>query len=460
MKPTYFLAVDIGASSGRHILGHLENGRMILEEIYRFPNGMVKKDGRLVWEIDQIVEHVKTGMRLCKEQDKTPSFMGIDTWGVDFVLLDKDGNRLDDAVGYRDRRTEGMDEVVRRDIPDEELYARTGIQKQIFNTVYQLTALRESSPELLEKAESFLMIPDYLAYRLTGKKSNEYTNATTGQLVNAETYDWDRALLERLGIPTKIFSPLSMPGTVLDTLSAEVEAEVGYSLSVMLPATHDTGSAVLAVPTNSDDVIYISSGTWSLMGVERMQADTSTRSGRHNFTNEGGYDHRFRYLKNIMGLWMIQSIKKELKDYSFPEIAALAAKGTPKTIDVNDLRFLAPESMLAAVREVAGDPDLSVEDVLASVYHGLADCYAKTVEEIEEITGKTYSAIHIIGGGCRDDFLSHLTREKSGKPVFAGPVEATAIGNITAQMLGQKIFASIPEARETIAASFDVAEKF
>lgn len=459
METVYYLAVDIGASSGRHILGHVEDGKLVLEEVYRFPNGMQKKDGRLVWDIDGLVSSVKAGMKVCADLGKVPSFMGIDTWGVDYVLVDGEGNRLDDAVGYRDARTEGMDAVVRTRIPEEELYARTGIQKQLYNTIYQLTAVKESTPELLDRAEQILMIPDYLAAALTGAYANEYTEATTSQLVNAETGEWDYELIERLGLPKRIFRPVSHAGSVLGRLTPEVAAEVGYDLTVMLPATHDTGSAVLAVPTNSDDAIYISSGTWSLMGIERMTPDTSKAAQKHNFTNEGGYAKRYRYLKNIMGLWIIQSIKKELGTYSFPELSELAKAGTPTPIDVDDARLLAPESMQAAVAAVAGKDAMKLEDLLASVYHGLADCYAKTAREIEEMTGKKYPVIHIIGGGCRDDYLSHLTAVKSGKRVFAGPVEATAIGNILAQMLGQGVFASVAEARECVARSFDVTEK-
>ncbi|MBQ2734501.1 MAG: rhamnulokinase [Clostridia bacterium] len=459
MNPTYYLAVDIGASSGRHILGYIENGKLVLEEIYRFPNGMQRKDGRLVWDVDGLFQEIKNGLKVCAAAGKIPSYMGIDTWGVDFVLLDANGERLDDAVGYRDARTAGMDLVVSKTLSEEDLYARTGIQKQAFNTIYQLAAIREKTPELLGKAETLLMIPNYLNARLTGICVNEYTEATTSNLISAQTGDWDYELLDMLRIPQKLFSPVRHAGEVLGELLPEIAAEVGFSLTVMLPATHDTGSAVLAMPTNSDDAIYISSGTWSLIGVERMEPDTSAHSQKHNFTNEGGYAKRYRYLKNIVGLWMIQSIKKELGTYSFPELSAMAQKGIPTAIDVNDSRFLAPDSMIDAVRTVANKPEMSIEDVLASVYHGLASCYAQVVREIEEITGKTYPAIHIIGGGCRDDYLSSLTAQKSQKRVFAGPVEATAIGNILAQMLGCGVFSSVAEARDTVARSFDVTEK-
>lgn len=303
----YYLAIDIGASSGRHIIGSVENGKLVIEEMYRFPNGMKKNEkGTLVWDTDSLFSHIKAGIAACVKAGKSPEYIGIDTWGVDFVLLDKDGKRIGDAVGYRDKRTEGMDVELYKTIPEDELYARTGIQKAIFNTVYQLQALKLQNPEQLERAETLLMIPDYLGYLLTGVACSEYTNATTGQLVKAGESNWDYELIERIGIPTKIFKDIKMPGHIVGVLSSEVEAETGCKgAKVILPATHDTGSAVVAVPTNEEDVIYISSGTWSLIGVERLVPDTSKESMAHNFTNEGGFDLRYRYLKNITGLWMV-----------------------------------------------------------------------------------------------------------------------------------------------------------
>ena len=311
---TYYAAVDMGASSGRLILGHMENGKMELEEIHRFENGMVKKDGELCWEFDRIFKEIVIALKKCKEIGKVPVSMGVDTCGVDFVLLDKDDKVLGNTVGYRDHRTEGMDEEVYKYIPLDELYARTGIQKAIFNTVYQLMAVKTKHPEYLEKAETLLHVPDYFHFLLTGQKTCEYTEATTGQLVNAETKDWDYEIIDRLGYPRRIFQKLIMPGTVVGHLTEELQKEVGFDLEVVAPATHDTGSAVLAVPANDDDFIYISSGTWSLMGIERKTPDCSPKSCELNFTNEGGYDGRFRYLKNIMGLWMIQSVRHEVND--------------------------------------------------------------------------------------------------------------------------------------------------
>lgn len=301
MNP-YYLAVDIGASSGRHILAHLEDGKMVLEEIHRFPNGMVQKDGENVWDVDELFAQIKLGMKKCAEAGKIPVSIGIDTWGVDFVLLDAEGKRIGNAVAYRDGRTKGMDEEVYKKIPEDELYARTGIQKAIFNTIYQLMALKVKKPEQLEKAETMLMMPDYFHYLLSGVAATEYTNATTGQLVSPVTKDWDMELIEKLGYPKKIFQKLVTPGTVLGELTEEIQKEVGFNCKVVAPATHDTGSAVIAVPTESDNTLYISSGTWSLMGTELMEANCSRESKLHNLTNEGGYDYRFRFLKNIMGL--------------------------------------------------------------------------------------------------------------------------------------------------------------
>ncbi|MBR6395407.1 MAG: rhamnulokinase, partial [Lachnospiraceae bacterium] len=303
----YYLAVDIGASSGRHILGCVENGKIKYEEVYRFENGPVKRNGHMCWEMDRLFNEIVNGMKACKGLGKIPVSMGIDTWGVDFVLLDKEDNIIGDTVCYRDERTAGIDSEVYKIIPEDKLYARTGIQKQIFNTIYQLMAIKEKEPENLAKAESFLMVPDYFNFLLTGVKKQEYTNATTGQLVDTNTKQWDRQLIKRLGLPAGIFKELSMPGTFVGRLLPEIQKRVGYDLDVILPGTHDTASAVLAVPMEKGDSVYISSGTWSLMGIERSEADCSERARECNFTNEGGYEGRFRFLKNIMGLWMIQS---------------------------------------------------------------------------------------------------------------------------------------------------------
>lgn len=459
----YYLAIDIGASSGRHILASMQDGKMQLEEVYRFANGMQNKNGTLCWNVEQLFEEIKNGLKKCKEYNKIPYTMAIDTWAVDYVLLDKENKILGETVGYRDHRTEGMDEKVYEKVSLENLYNRTGIQKQIFNTIYQLMAVKEQKPELLEEADSMLMIPDYFHFLLTGVKKMEYTNVTTTQLVSPITKDWDFELIEMLGFPKKIFKEISMPGTVVGNFTKEIQEEIGFDCTVVLPATHDTGSAVLAVPTNDDRAIYISSGTWSLMGIERKDADCSLESMRANFTNEGGYDYRFRFLKNIMGLWMIQSVKKEFtEDLSFAEICAKASRETITSIvDCNDDCFLAPESMIGAVQEFCRNTNQQVPETIgeiaAVIYNSLAKCYGDTIKEIEQITGNTYDTIYVVGGGANAGYLNELTAKYTEKRVSAGPTEATAIGNIIVQMLYDGIFENLSEARTCIGQSFDIS---
>lgn len=462
----YYLAIDIGASSGRHILAHMEDGKLVLEEVHRFPNGMSDKDGELCWDFEALFREIKAGLKKCKEIGKIPASVGIDTWGVDFVLLDENDRVLGNTVGYRDDRTNGMDDEVYKLIPEEELYARTGIQKAIFNTIYQLMAVKQKHPEYLAKAKTYLMVPDYFHYLLCGVKSNEYTEATTSQLIDPNTKQWDLELIERLGIPTQMFQPVQVPGTVLGNLTKEVQEEVGFNCKVVLPATHDTGSAVLAVPSNNPDTVYISSGTWSLMGVERKAADCSPASRAHNFTNEGGYQYRFRYLKNIMGLWMIQSVKKELKeekglDLSFGELCEEASKQKiTSLVDCNDDRFLAPKNMTKEVQAACAESGQTVPEtpgeIASVIYNSLAKCYGATIEEIQEMTGKTYDSISVVGGGANAEYLNELTARYTGRTVFAGPTEATAIGNLMVQMMTAGELAGLEAARDCVFESFAV----
>lgn len=462
MGKNYYLAVDIGASSGRHMLSHMENGKMILEEIYRFPNGMVEKNGHKVWDVDKLFEEILTGMKKCALAGKIPYSMGIDTWAVDFVLLDENDRRIGDAVAYRDRRTEGMDRRVYGIISEEDLYLRTGIQKQIFNTIYQLMAVKEQQPGQLERAKSMLMIPDYFHFLLTGQKVQEYTNATTTQLAEPVKKDWDMELIGKLGYPKEIFQKIQKPGYEVGGLSDEIKKEVGFDCKVVLPPTHDTASAVAAVPTQEEHAIYISSGTWSLMGTELKEADCSKSGMLHNMTNEGGYDYRFRYLKNIMGLWMIQSVKKEsAPDLGFGEICALASKeAITSYVDVNDARFLAPENMTEEVKKACEESGQQIPQTIgelaAVIYHSLAECYAKTVEEIEALTGITYPKIQIVGGGANAQYLNELTAKYTGKDVCAGPTEATAVGNLAAQMIAAGELRDLKAARACIAESFEM----
>ena len=461
----YYAAVDMGASSGRLILGHLEdNGRkMVLEEVHRFENGMVKKDGELCWEFDRIFGEILTGLKKCKEMGKIPVSIGVDTWGVDFVLLDENDQVIGNTVGYRDHRTDNIDEEVYKIISQDDLYARTGIQKAIFNTIYQLMAVKKQHPDYLEKAQTILLVPDYMHYLLSGKKTNEYTEATTGQLVNPVTRDWDYELIDMLGYPRRIFQKLIMPGSSIGHFSDRIKEEVGFDCEVVAPCTHDTGSAVLAVPANDDDFIYISSGTWSLMGLERKEPDCSKESCKLNLTNEGGYGGTIRYLKNIMGLWMIQSVRHEFHDeYSFGQICDMAeeCKDFPSRVDANDECFLSPESMTREVqdycRRTGQKVPESIGELATVIYASLAECYARTAKELEGAAGRTFSRIHIVGGGANAGYLNELTARATGKELHCGPTEATAIGNITAQMLKAGDFSSVEQARNVIHESFDI----
>ena len=458
----YYLAVDIGASSGRHILSHLENGKIILEEIYRFSNGMVEVDGEKVWDSQKLFEDILTGMKKCYELGKIPVSMGIDTWAVDFALLDKEDHLIGKTVGYRDGRTKGMDQEVYKVISQDTLYERTGIQKQIFNTIYQLMAVKMKKPQELADAKTMLLIPDYFNFLLTGRKVTEYTNASTTQLLHPKTKEWDFELIDMLGFPRDIFTEIKLPGTIVGELTEEIQKKVGFCCKVVLPATHDTGSAVVAVPSNEEDVLYISSGTWSLMGTELKEAICTKESMEKNLTNEGGYDYRFRYLKNIMGMWMINSAKKEIADdMSYADICAMASKTTIASIvPANDDRFLAPKNMTeevkAACRESGQQVPEGIAEVAAVIYHSLAKCYADTMNEIEEITGKKYDCIHIVGGGSNAVYLNELTAKACGKTVYTGPTEATAVGNVAAQMIAAGELADLKSARECIFHSFKI----
>lgn len=458
----YYLGIDIGASSGRHMLSYMKNGKMIVEEIYRFSNGLAEVNGEKVWDVEYLFSEIVQGMKRCKTLGKIPCSVGVDTWAVDFVLLDMNGRRIGNAVGYRDKRTQGMDEKVYQKISEVDLYRRTGIQKQIFNTIYQLMALKCREPEVLVQADKMLLMPDYFHYLLTGKAVTEYTNATTTQLVSPVTKDWDMDLILKLGYSSAIFTEIVKPGTRLGSIKPEIAAEIGYTCDVVLPATHDTGSAVAAVPAKGDDVLYISSGTWSLMGTEIMEADCSEKSRICNLTNEGGYDYRFRYLKNIMGLWMIQSVKKELAPRaSFGEICRKASKSSiVSIIDCNDDRYLAPVSMVeeiqAECKETGQQVPEGIAEIAAVIYNSLAKCYEQTRTEIEDMTGKKFDAVYIVGGGANAGYLNQLVARETGVRVYAGPIEATAIGNIAIQMLAGGEFSDLAEVRSCIAQSFDV----
>lgn len=476
----YYLAIDIGASSGRHILGHVENGKMVLEEMYRFDNLQVRKNGHDCWDMDNLWNGIMGGLKACGAAGKIPVTIGIDTWGVDYVLLDENDQVLGDAVAYRDSRNEGMDLEVSKFITPEALYARTGIQKQPFNTIYQLTAQKLEHPEQVVNAKRMLMVPEYLNFLLTGVKKSEYTIASTGSLLDAHKKDWDRELIEMLGLPQDIFGELHMPGTVVGELLPQIQEEVGYNANVILVAAHDTGSAFLAVPAKDDNAVYLSSGTWSLLGVENEKAITTEASRQANFTNEGGAWYRYRYLSNIMGLWMIQSVRRELngvsyvagkdnrvatgKKWSFPNLIAEAEKeeGFNAVVDVNAPCFLAPESMIQAIKDecarTAQPVPETVGQIMQCVYTSLSQCYRDAIHALEGLTGKHYTSINIVGGGCQDGYLNRRTAQATGLTVYAGPVEGTAIGNLLVQMIEAKEFENLQAARNSIRSSFEIKE--
>lgn len=459
----YYLAIDIGASSGRHILGYMDEGKMKIEEVHRFDNGMMDVNGSKCWDTDKLFNEIKLGMKKCKDMGKVPVSVSVDTWGVDFVFIGKDGKRLGNAVGYRDSRTKDMDKEVYKYISEASLYERTGIQKQLYNTIYQLMALKINQPDFFNDAENLLFTPDYYHYLLSGVKAAEYTIATTGQLVNPMTKDWDYELIDCLGYPRNIFPKMFKPGTILGNLLPEVQEEVGFDCNVIMPASHDTASAVMSVPAMGIDSVYISSGTWSLMGVELEKAICTPDSMKANFTNEGGYDYRYRFLKNIMGLWMIQSVRGELdKKYSYAELCELAEeeKDFLSRVNVDDDIFFAPDSMIEAIKEYCKNSNQPIPETVgqlsAVVYQSLADAYGAAIKEIEDITGKKYEAINIIGGGSNADYLNKLTAKRTGMTVYAGPTEATAIGNLVAQMICDGTFENLSQARKNIFDSFDV----
>lgn len=463
-KDEYFLAIDIGASSGRHILGSYKNNRIQIEEIHRFKNEILKINNSLCWNFEYIFNEIINGLKKCKYLDKIPISLAIDTWGIDFVLLDKDNNILGNNISYRDHRTYNIPEEVYKLISKEELYKRTGIQNLVFNTIYQLYAIKKNTPELLENAEYFLMAPDYFNFLLTGKKFNEYTNASTTQLLNIETSIWDYDILKLLNIPKNIFQNIIQPTNSIGYLKENIKEKIGFDLEVIAAPSHDTASAVLSVPSvDEDDFLYLSSGTWSLLGTESYKYNSSLKSLELNFTNEGGYNHKYRYLKNIMGLWIIQNIKKELNNkYSFKDLCDMASKINNKSIiiDVNDKSFLSPDSMIKTIKDYCkiklNYNIKNIDELINIVYNSLVKSYIYTIKNIEKLLNKKMKSLYIIGGGSKDYYLNSLIAKEVEMKVFSGPTEATAIGNIISQMLNKRIFLSVKEARKCIFESFDI----
>lgn len=431
----YYLAIDIGASSGRHIVGYMKDGALVTEELYRFPNGMDTLDGHLVWNTDRLFLEVKRGIAAAFAKFPSIASLSIDTWGVDYVLMRGD-KEVTPTYAYRDSRTDEPIEEVHKIIPFDELYSKTGTQFNKFNTIYQLYA--DKLANRFDGVTDFLMIPEYLMYKLTGNKKKEFTDATTTGLVNAETLEFDREIWHRLGLPENLISPLCQPCELVGRLKDDIASEVGGQLEVILCPTHDTASAVEAIDMETDSP-YISSGTWSLLGVKTARPLTDAKSREACYSNEGGVGYN-RYQKNITGMWIIQCLRAELcPDTSYADIADMARSSDySETFDVNDGMFMAPESMSRAI-----DSYLSMRgkntpkndaDYFNSAYLSIGKSYREALLDLERNTGKTYSEIYIVGGGAKNQYLNEITELETCKRVVALPIEATAIGNLKTQI--------------------------
>ena len=429
----YYLAIDIGASSGRHIIGWQENGEINTDEVYRFPNGAEERDGHLVWDIDGLFKSVVEGIRHAFEKYPKIESLSIDTWGVDYVLLNGD-EEIYPCYAYRDSRTNARISEVHARVSFEKLYARTGIQFQPFNTIYQLYDDRKRGR--LDHATDFLMIPEYLSYKLTGVKRKEYTNATTTGMLNTQTCEYDREIISALGLPERLFGEISKPKESLGVLTAEIADKVGGSTEVVLCASHDTASAVEGISIG-DYLPYISSGTWSLLGVKLPKALTDDASRKANYTNEGGVGY-IRYQKNIMGMWVINCLHKELcPEKHILDIVKQAEKSSfDRTVDVNASEFFAPKSMKDAFGNVllGGAMPKCSSDYFACAIRSLAISYKQAIEELERNTDEKYTELYIVGGGAKNSYLNRLTEAECKLKVTSLPIEATAIGNLKIQM--------------------------
>ncbi len=425
------MAIDIGASSGRHIVGWLDNGAIQTEEVYRFYNGVDQVGDHLTWDVARLEKSVIEGIKIAFTKYPKIQSLSIDTWGVDYVLMNGETPILP-VYAYRDARTENVIDKVHAIVPFEQLYAKTGIQFQTFNTIYQL--YDDKIHGRLDNATDFLMIPQYLTWVLTGVKTHEYTECTTGALVNAQTGKYDMEIVQKLGLPEHLFGEISQPGSVVGNLKRDVASYVGGQTQVVLCASHDTGSAVEGIPMENDQ-LFLSSGTWSLLGARLESPITTEESMQANYANEGGVGY-IRYLKNIMGMWVVNNLKKELcPDLDFPTLIEQARNSTfDGVVDVNEQKFLAPQSMVQAFDSCFDtNKPQTVGDYFKCAFVSLAHCYNKAIKGISKITGKTYSKLYIVGGGAKNGYLNQLTEQICNIQVVALPIEATAIGNLMVQ---------------------------
>ncbi len=456
-----YLAIDLGAESGRTILGSIENGKLALTETHRFPNHPVQLPDGLHWDILRLWTDIQAGIAASAALAPLAS-LALDTWGVDFALLDKNGALLGNPHHYRDTRTDGMLEEAFRRVPREQIFAQTGIQFMQINTLYQLLAMRIQKSPLLDAAQTFLTIPDLFNYWLSGKICCEFTNATTTQCFDPVRRAWALPLLEKLELPTRILPPVCEPGTALGSLRPEIAAKTGAGLiPVIAPACHDTGSAVVAVPADGKDFAWLSSGTWSIMGIEADAPCVDERALAYNFTNEGGVFGTWRLSKNIMGLWLVQECKREW-GLSYDEITQLAAAATPflAVVDPDAEIFLHPGDMPAKIQKFCAESGQSVPqtrgEIIRVALESLALKYRLVLERLETLTGKRLAPLHIIGGGIKNRLLNQLTADCLDRPIITGPVEATAIGNILMQAITIGHLSNLQEARALVRHSFEV----
>ncbi len=467
-RPNNLLAIDLGAESGRAILGTLHDDKLALAEIHRFPNIPVRLSDGLHWNILQLWSEIKNAITIAARQCNEQAFsIGIDTWGVDFGLLDRRGALIGNPYHYRDNRTDGMMEQAFRRMPREKIFELTGIQFMQLNTLYQLLAMVAHKSPALDIAETFLTIPDLLNYWLTGEIGCEFSNATTTQCYDPRQCDWSTPLLDAMDIPRRIFPKIILPGTTLGELLPHVADEVGAQAMVIAPACHDTGSAVAAVPARDQNFAWISSGTWSIMGAELREPVITPASLKNNFTNEGGVGGTFRFSKNIAGLWLVQECRcqwaHEGEEISYEELTRMAAqaKSFGAVIDVDDADFLKPGDMPARIRaycERTGQASpQSKGDIVRCVLEGLALKYRTVLERLEEMIGHKLEPIHIVGGGTQNRLLNQFTADATNRRVVTGPVEATAIGNLMVQAIALGHIGSLADARAVVAQSFETS---
>jgi rhamnulokinase len=465
--PTKILAFDLGAESGRALIGSFDGARVGLDVVHRFPNGGVQTLGRLHWDVLRLYGEMVAGLRRAHAEHGPLASLGVDTWGVDFALVGRDGAILGNPRHYRDPHTESIMDAAFARVPREEIFRQTGIQFMRFNSLFQLLAMQRDRSPALEMAESLLFIPDLLHYWFTGVKANEYTDASTSQLIQPGSRTWALDLVRSFGLPERILGPLVQPGTTLGPLHSSVVADAGVpAMPVIVPATHDTASAVAAVPSRGESWAYISSGTWSLMGAETRAPLTDERALAVNFTNEGGIDGTIRLLKNVMGLWLVQECRRAWEKagstYSYEELMRLAeaAPAFVSLVNPDDAGFILPPHMPQALADFCrktGQP--APQDpgpVVRCALESLALRYRWVLGRLEELVGKRLDVIHIVGGGCQNTLLCQLTADACDRPVLAGPVEATALGNVLVQAIGLRFLGSLADARAVVRRSFEV----